>query len=434
MFFKLAEKEKFAIKVSLSMVIAYLLPMALALNQPSTAAITIMVIAGASNTRESLSKGLIRIVGTAIGAAIGLLLIALFPQERMLYLGTLSLVLAVTIYLYYAYQGDSSVFMLTVLIMMMIFVQGPQDAFLYGIERTFMTLFGIVVYTLVSVFLWPQKATSSRQEEQQEEEQNRFIFFDPDYFKATLQLLTIYYASVLFWIYFNPPGGFYIVILATILGLFTTFSHIKPTLLMMLFSFGFIFSIFSYVFILPNLTYAWQLGVFIFIYTFIAFYFINPKLSIFFLLGMFLLDINNTMQYNFAIFINLLLVFYLFLFILVLFHNFPFSSKPERLFLLTKERFFYHLEKLLQKNSNSKYHQRYMQHAMKKMQFWASKIDTNYFHTLTQEDLENFTQECMQLAQKALSPDENAILPTIKQEVATLQKNASFEILKMNRF
>ena len=396
------QKLKFAIKVSLALTLAYIIPMAMGWNQPNTAAMTVMLIAGAGGVSDSLGKGLLRVFGTVIGAILGMVLIALFPQDRMLYLISMSLLLSLITYLYYAYQGDSTAFMLSAVMIMVIFLQGPQNAFLYGMDRTYMTLFGIVVYTVVGVFLWPQKATKDTINDAPKG--RMFIWLEPEYFKATLQLFVIFWASVAYWMYFNPPGGFLVVMLATLIGLLTTFSPLKPGILVILFSFGFVFATLSYVFILPNLVYGWQLALFIFSYTFIAFYLINQKLTIFFLLGMFVLGIGNEMNYNFAVFLNILLAFYMFLIILMFFHNFPFSSRPEHLFSLMRERFFMHslaLEKLYLKERLSWfekifkiYHMQHLKTTTQKMQLWGSKVDTNYFHLNSSEKIMAFSRVC----------------------------------------
>jgi len=392
-----------------------MVPMAFGWSQPSTAAMTVMLIASASGLNESISKGVIRTIGTIIGAIVGLTLIAIFPQERVLYLLSLSIILALIIYFYYAYRGDSSVFLLAAMVIMMIFLHGPQNAFLYGVDRTYMTLFGIVVYTFVGIFLWPQKKEELNEAESIEnfetpEHKSSFIFLDPDNFKATLQLLAVFWSSTLFWIYFNPPGGFLLVILATLLGLFTTFSPLKPTLLMTLLSFGFLFATAMYVFVLPNLVYAWQLALFIFIYTFIAFYFLPPKTTIFFLIGMFLLGIDNTMQYNFALFLNILLVFYLFLIILMLFHNFPFSTQPEHLYLKLKERFFKHLESLenAQTTRAKRHHNFHLHLIVKKMQALSKRVAS--------QELDKFSKACEEFLKKS-DKEKKSIILNLNQSI-----------------
>jgi uncharacterized membrane protein YccC len=160
-----SEKVQNSVKTALSLTLAYLIPMALGLQQPQTAAITVMLIAAATGlVSESLSKGFSRILGTIAGAIIGLGLIALFPQDRASYLIAVSMTVAVIFYLYNAYQADGTVFMLTAVVTLMVFNGGDAEgAFLYGVERAFMTVFGVVTYTLVASFLWPVRAADNTQ-------------------------------------------------------------------------------------------------------------------------------------------------------------------------------------------------------------------------------------------------------------------------------
>ncbi|SFV62412.1 hypothetical protein MNB_SM-4-1775 [hydrothermal vent metagenome] len=401
---RLSSKLRFAIKVSLSLTLSYVIPMAMGWAQPNTAAMTVMLIASAGAVSDGVSKGMIRVIGTVIGAIIGMILIALFPQERMIYLISMSLIVSMLSYLYYAYQGDSTVLMLSAMMVMMLFLNGVEDAFLYGVDRTYMTLFGILMYTFVGVFLWPVKP---EKETLNDAPKGRmFVWLDPEYFKATLQLFLVFWFSVAFWIYFNPPAGFLVVMLATLLGLLTAFSPLKPSLLILLFSIGFAFAALMYTAVLPSLVYAWQLALFIFTYTFIAFYLINPKITIFFLIGMFTLGISNEMAYNFDVFLMTLLAFYMFLIILMFFYNFPFSSRPEHLFSLMKERFIKHSEALvvLEKDTKNRsfldkfiyaYHTQQLKSSIIKMQLWGSKVDTKHFWQNTPEHIEAFSSSCL---------------------------------------
>ena len=583
--FSFSDRLKFGIKVSLSLMIAYMIPLAMGWEQAHTAAITVMVIATAGAVGESVMKGVIRVIGTVIGAAIGLTLIGMFPQEQMSYLLIVSILVTLILYLYQAYQGDSTVFMLMAMVMMLVFDgSGVDDVFLYGVDRTYMTIFGIVIYTLVGLFLWPVRqedstiadalALSALQEKlfskildtkdkssyralltqmhaseqklknayvaasdntidmalkhsawesigrqyqdlsslltilsehKQESEgvayadyieeyehflsenqvlfrataaawqdeqiikipehralsfiteevetlshlqksavvtqaelikkihqklrlladrlnsihgqesklpetitqrtASRFVWLDPEYIKGALQTFLIYWFATAMWIYFNPPGGFFVVTLAVVMSVFTSFSPLKPSILTKLFTIGFIFATAMYIFVLPNLVYGWQLALFIFFYSFIAFYLINPKMSIFFLLGIYTLDINNTMSYNFDSFLTVLLMFYLFLAILMIFYYLPFSTKPEHLFLTMKRRLFIHAAVLLkeqegnlkeswfQKNMQA-YHVTHLLRTSQKLKLWASKVDTKHFDTTATEQLMAFSDTC----------------------------------------
>ena len=103
---------RYAVKTALALTLAYLVPMAMGWPQPQTAATTVMLIAATGAVSDSLQKGVLRVLGTVAGAIIGLSLVALFPQERLLYLSAVSITVAVIFYLYHAYQGDSTLFML----------------------------------------------------------------------------------------------------------------------------------------------------------------------------------------------------------------------------------------------------------------------------------------------------------------------------------
>jgi len=607
--FSLSDKLKFSIKVSLSMALAYLIPISQGWSQASTAPITIMLIAAMGSVSESVMKGAMRVVGTVIGAVIGMTLIALFPQERMLYLFILSIIVAIPLYLVRAYKGDPSIFMLTAITMMMVFKNGEvDDVFIYGLDKTYMTVFGIMVYTLVGVFIWPvniedttaknaiellqvqtqlfldrntseekrqellaqlvenealleestmdtnstainlqqwqsiiynnkninqyitllsmdDKETSVKnldsyvsnftifegeisrlfdairvswkekkqidlseeinleyQTEQIRElphlqrasllttmqdmqklyqelrklatklnrihspmptffdiekipQSSRFLWLDIEHLKGVLVTFIIFWAATFFWIQFNPVGGFVIVALATGLSVLTTFTPLKPSMLIIVITISFIFAILMYVAVLPHLRYGWELGLFIFIYSFIAFHLINPKMTIFFLIGLFTFNIANTMYYEFAVFLLILLMFYLFLILLHIFYYIPFSTKPEHLFIMMKNRFFYLSRKMLERGRKeregkisffdvlaAKYSQKHLMNTVKKMQLWANGIDADYFNTIDKNNLLRFTKESEKFAylvellyDKDLEMKDNPLLQVVIQ-------------------
>ena len=561
------------------MALAYLIPLSQGWNQASTAAITVMLIAAMGSVSESVFKGAMRVIGTIIGAIIGMTLIAIFPQDRFFFLISLSLIVIIPLYLVRAYKGDPSIFMLTAMTMMMVFKSGEvDDVFLYGVDKTYMTIFGITVYTLVGVFLWPvsmedtttqnalelSKAQSKlfldrdavREErekslaallerealletstmdtgtasidmqqwhsmihnykninanltllsmhdkeayterldlyisnyetlesdvtllfkeiadawENEEEihipeeimpeylsekiqdlshleraslittiqdmkklhdelrtlamklnrihsplptyfdseempENKRFVWGDVEHLKGSFITFIIFWSATFLWITMNPPGGFMIVALATGLSVLTTFSPLKPSILIIIFSLSFIFATFMYVAVLPHLRYGWELGLFIFLYSFISFHFINPKISIFFLLGLFTFNIMSPMYYDFSIFLLILLMFYLFLMLLHLFYFIPFSTRPEHLFMDMKNRFFKLSYNMLDAGrkyqegkgswfvrQKAKYAEDHLMGTVKKMQLWASKIDDSYFDTINKAKLLSFTK------------------------------------------
>jgi uncharacterized membrane protein YccC len=80
----------FVFKSLLALYIACWLAMRLALPLPSTAMITTIIVAN-RQTGMVLAKSFYRAIGTLVGALAALLIVALFPQERVLFLAAMSL-------------------------------------------------------------------------------------------------------------------------------------------------------------------------------------------------------------------------------------------------------------------------------------------------------------------------------------------------------
>ncbi|MCW8345110.1 FUSC family protein [Vibrio sp. ZSDZ65] len=615
-------KTLFALKVAVSLTLAYLIPFALGWPQASTAATTVMLIACTGGQRESLEKGTLRVLGTIVGAVIGLLLVGLFAQDRLLYMFCVSIVVALIFYLRNAYQKDPTLFMLTGVMTLMMSNGGDANgAFLYGVDRAHMTIFGVVIYTLVGTYLFPYKVEQNLQaltqdvlqaqrqlftsvitllrehnqahrtnetavhtlenkgindneldgdtadlaavkkkidvqvtalfnaqnileqrfssaskessdvaayltewqltlhytkkitqllitvshgyfhhgntqallkdydsfvetidslfqrcqdvwgetgatyratetqiqlnekqldaaahldkattltlvyamnqlqrqlsrlaetiscidsitkrvsfKERLQPAPSTFVWWDCENFKTAIKVFITYWLSSVIWIFFNPPGGYSFVIFSTIFMSLLSFMPVHPKLLAVLFTFGFIFSVPAYVFVLPQLELGIELALFLFIYTFIGFYLFKGPITIFFMLGLFTLGINNTMTYHFGIIMTIMMLFYLVVMMIVFSHYFPFSSKAEHLFLTVRERLFRHQLQLvtrLQSPSPSwldrlaiPLHAKTMNISAKKQALWASKIDVSYFSKNTTSSLIGYTKACQTL-------------------------------------
>lgn len=159
--FNLSPKMKFAIKTALAITISYIVSLAMSWGQPFQGAIAIMVIASVGPLRDSLDKGIWRIIGTVAGAIVGLGLTALFPQDRFFYFLSISIASAIVIYLYRTSRFDNSVWMILLVVMIFIFDGGNHNnRFIYAVDRSWNTAFGILVYALINIYLWPD--TTSR--------------------------------------------------------------------------------------------------------------------------------------------------------------------------------------------------------------------------------------------------------------------------------
>lgn len=590
--FCLSDKFKFASKVALSLTLAFLIPMAMGWPQASTAATTVMLIASISSQRESLAKGTFRVIGTVVGAVIGLLLVGLFTQDRLLYMLAVSVIVSIVFYIRNAYTKDPTLFMLTGVMILMMSNGGDADgAFLYGVDRAFMTTLGVVIYTLVGVFVFPSKieqnlkqlanelgilqlkvfqhitGTAAPQDETNDtlliqqlysaqdalekrynllsseysdltaykkewhltlfyykqltqllvsvaessegenldralfiDDYNRtissieslfestqtawhqdnsepppprnqdlvfnnetlnncshlqkgsvitfgyllnslqeklsnlvvtircidsitgrvtfkealpdkssmFLWWDAENAKTAIKVFVGYWIAAIVWIYFNPPGGYSFVIFSTIFISLLSFLPIHPVMLLVLFTFGFLFAVPSYIFILPQLSLGIELGIFIFIYTFIAFYMFKGPITIFFLLGLFILGIDNTMTYHFGIIMSIMLLFYLVVLMIIVSYYVPFSSKPEHLFYVMKERFFRHVGGVLHFSQFTnpslssfslnqlryRWHAKTMNETVNKLRLWGGKINHQYFDESSPELLNAFSDAC----------------------------------------
>lgn len=94
----LSTKTKEAIKTALSMTITYGIALAMDWDKPMWAGFAVAMISLAT-IGQSLHKGAMRMFGTVVGAAAACILIALFPQNRWLFMIFLSLYIGFCTYM-----------------------------------------------------------------------------------------------------------------------------------------------------------------------------------------------------------------------------------------------------------------------------------------------------------------------------------------------
>jgi hypothetical protein len=401
----MSPKLKHAIAASLSLTLAYLFPLYFGIDDTASAAITVMVIAAGDSLGNSLQKGIYRIIGTLFGAVVGLILLALFPQDRFLYLFVLSLCVSIVLYIARAYKGDKTIFILSAIVMMMVFDGGAlRDPFIYATERVMMTIVGIAIYTFISVYFFPFPVSKKEQSQL-----FCFVWFDYEDLKGAFVTFLIFWAGALFWIYSALPFGYLVMILATALSLHTAYSIVKPSVLIILLSISFVFATFSYIFILPHLDGWWSLGMFLFVYSFIGFYFLNEQISIFYLIGMATFLIENEMTFDFGIFLFVLMIMYMFLLVLLVFDYFPFNQTNEKIFLSVYNRFV----QLLKKNPTSDK----LVYLLAKLKNYGLRIDFEYFE-VPKEHVEKLLATC----EKALEKKNPKMLENVDIELYKLQE------------
>ncbi|MDJ0683836.1 MAG: FUSC family protein [Alphaproteobacteria bacterium] len=160
----LSRRAKEAIKTGAAMTIAYGVALSMNWEKPQWAAIAVAVIS-LSSIGHSVNKGVLRMVGTLLGCTAALFFIGLFPQDRWLLMTALSVYLGFCAYMTagksYPYFWFCSAFVAIVII-----VSGDavsERTFQLAIERTLETGLGVLVYSLIAVFVWPQSSRSDLQ-------------------------------------------------------------------------------------------------------------------------------------------------------------------------------------------------------------------------------------------------------------------------------
>lgn len=150
----------FVVKSLLAFYITGWLAMRLALPQPSTAMLTTIIVAN-RQTGMVLAKSFYRAIGTLVGALGGFLIVAFFPQERLLFLSALSLWIGVCAGGATLYRNFKSyAFVLagyTAAIVALPAINNPLDVFNSAIWRLSEVLLGVVVSGVVSDLVFPSR-------------------------------------------------------------------------------------------------------------------------------------------------------------------------------------------------------------------------------------------------------------------------------------
>jgi hypothetical protein len=156
----LSDRFKAAVKTALAMVLAYGVALSMDWDNAYWAGFSV-AFCSLSSVGESLNKGLLRLSGTFLGGVVTLALIALFPQDRWLFLICMSIFTGLCTYMmfgtsrwYFWYVAGFSVPLLA-----LASGSNPLNDFQTVVVRGEETALGIVSYSLVWLLIWP---TSTR--------------------------------------------------------------------------------------------------------------------------------------------------------------------------------------------------------------------------------------------------------------------------------
>src|SRR5260370_28649835 len=155
----------FAAKTTASGLIVLLVAFTFNLDQPYWALLTVFIVSQPLQSGQVLAKRLCRIIGAVIGAGVALLFVALFAQERVLFLGALALWIGLCAFgSQYARNFAAYSFVLSGYTVAIVGIPGALDAgnaFYIATGRVTEISLGIIVAATVSHVVLPSSLVPS---------------------------------------------------------------------------------------------------------------------------------------------------------------------------------------------------------------------------------------------------------------------------------
>jgi uncharacterized membrane protein YccC len=228
-----------------------------------------------------------------------------------------------------------------------------------------------------------------------------FVPLDPDRIRAAVTVVASLWVGALLWIYVNPPGHIsWMYFLPNITLLLVQTPHMRVPM-MKLFGVAYLLLMPVYVFIMPQLSMFWELGLLIFFLSFLNVYFVSGSVVTIVFLAMFnMLGISNEQTYDFASMMNTYAFTLLVMAVVIALGYILGSPRPEKVFLKMIERYFRSSEIILtslpDKPANRSlftrmylaYHQQELQLLPAKLGLWGSQIDRSEFPDTSPEQLQ----------------------------------------------
>jgi uncharacterized membrane protein YccC len=158
----LTSRTKESFKTALAMTIAYGIALSMDWDRPYWAGFAVAFVSLAT-IGQSLNKAALRMLGTLLAVAVSLSLIALFAQQRWAFIVCLS---AIVGFCCYMMSGSKRAYFWQVAGFVVVIIcldagPDPINAFNTAILRAQETGLGILVYSLVAIFLWPSSSRAN---------------------------------------------------------------------------------------------------------------------------------------------------------------------------------------------------------------------------------------------------------------------------------
>jgi uncharacterized membrane protein YccC len=148
-----------AFKLALSLVLFYWLALWMNWDLPKYGALAIVLVS-LDTTGASSAKGIMRVVGTTVGVAVGFLVLGLLNQDRWATMLAFASYLTVIGYFMLGSRYKYAWFCAGFVPLVVWAVNYPRfdSVFYFGTFRWLETTVGILIYTTVSMMLWPRRA------------------------------------------------------------------------------------------------------------------------------------------------------------------------------------------------------------------------------------------------------------------------------------
>ncbi len=311
----MSDRFKLSVKTALAMVLAYGLALSFDWAKPMWAAFAVALIS-LPTLEASLGKGGQRLWGTLLAIVVALSLIALFPQDRWLFMGAQAAWLAFCAYMM---SGGRKAYLwfCAGFVSAIITSNGgpdPVSAFSVATMRTLETSLGIISFALVFSLLWPSRQDATVGVETADPPAVPQV----DRLNQAFRVFAAYCVAFLLVIYVpGLPGGYsFLGIIAPFAINLANMPQLPAGKLVMPFALCILLASPVYMFVMPVLSGFTQLGVVIFIVCFTISYLLHrPEQALARTLGLALFavvtGISNEQGYSFVTLTTITLMMYM---------------------------------------------------------------------------------------------------------------------------
>ncbi|WP_309396529.1 FUSC family protein [Cerasicoccus maritimus] len=415
----LSTRAKEAIKPAVAIVITYWIALSASWMNPHWAAMTVALVA-LPTVDETVKKGLERLLGTIPGCLVALVILVIAANERWLLVFLASSWIFVATYLKQVDKERAYFWQIAGVVSLIILASSTSSTayFMVAMYRTLETGMGVLVYGLVTLFLWPQRSQpgDAKKAPPAPPRSSRFsglsmLMLDRDLFMRTLFAALCPLVGGAIWIYFDPPGhSGWFMIMGSLGMAIAAMPFMRASMLVIPLGVFLGAALMLSIFVLPLLESFSQLAVLLFVLFFANYYFLKGVPRILGAVAIVMeLSIRNQQVYNFPAMANMYF-FILMAFIAIYFLTYLLGSgRPEKQVLHYLRRYFNAAAHLTSKDYGQKgwtsrlsdaYYLREVQSIPLKIMPWVKSIKPKACPDNTAEKTDPLLQSLMGLSQQ----------------------------------